>query len=65
MRFTGNLIGWGPPAPPKLPSAFEALHAARPTAHDALEDLFDTVWKAERDWAFNDFLDLALGIHAA
>lgn len=27
---------------------------------DAMEDLLDAVWRAERDWKFNDRIDLSV-----
>lgn len=34
--------------------------ADTPASHTALEALLDAVWKAERNWDFDDRLDLAV-----
>lgn len=46
------------PAPP----AWGIAPPPTESAHDALEDLFDEVWRDEANWSLDDRIDLALGI---
>jgi len=45
-------------AEPRIPAA--PASAAQVDLHSQLEELLDSVWRAEADWRFNDRIDLAL-----
>jgi hypothetical protein len=48
---------------PEAPAPAPVSSPSQVDLHSQLEELLDSVWRAEADWRFNDRIDLALKHH--